>query len=219
MGRPIVTKASFRDFFHLLISGDIMKLHLGLLVALVSCAVIGGVAPALATDLSTSPVTLKVDWMGHGGVSAEQMSFFQDQTISIAYGQSFVIPASGSTRLSGSEPSALIATATGFTFQNTGNCNLGNCTDTYGDLSLQMLFAPGTVLYLDPSNTGSVGYDVSTGILTDYIGKNDNSVQSFSLTPYPASAVPEPASWLMMMGGFALVGGALRRNRSGAVFA
>ena len=34
---------------------------------------------------------------------------------------------------------------------------------------------------------------------------------------YSVSAVPEPASWLMMIAGFGLLGGALRRTRSGAV--
>lgn len=32
-----------------------------------------------------------------------------------------------------------------------------------------------------------------------------------------AAAVPEPASWAMMIGGFALLGGALRRRRTGAL--
>lgn len=33
------------------------------------------------------------------------------------------------------------------------------------------------------------------------------------------SAVPEPASWAMMLGGFALIGGTLRRRRAGISFA
>ena len=35
-------------------------------------------------------------------------------------------------------------------------------------------------------------------------------------TTGPAAAVPEPASWAMMLGGFGLLGGALRRRRAGS---
>lgn len=38
-------------------------------------------------------------------------------------------------------------------------------------------------------------------------------------TPIPGPGVPEPASWAMMIGGFALVGGALRSRRTRIVFA
>jgi hypothetical protein len=36
-------------------------------------------------------------------------------------------------------------------------------------------------------------------------------------TPPPASAAPEPASWALMLGGFGLVGGALRRRKAGTL--
>lgn len=45
-----------------------------------------------------------------------------------------------------------------------------------------------------------------------YAGDNVGGV-SFSLSPQ-ASAVPEPASWTLMIGGFGLVGGIARRRRT-----
>jgi hypothetical protein len=39
-------------------------------------------------------------------------------------------------------------------------------------------------------------------------------VSNFSITP-----VPEPASWAMMIGGFAIVGAAMRRRRTSIAFA
>ncbi len=41
------------------------------------------------------------------------------------------------------------------------------------------------------------------------------AIDDFSLTPTLAAAVPEPASWAMMLGGFALAGSALRRRAAG----
>jgi Domain of unknown function (DUF4394)/PEP-CTERM motif len=49
--------------------------------------------------------------------------------------------------------------------------------------------------------------NLGTGMLTE-IGQTDRSL--FALT----AAVPEPASWAMMIGGFGLVGAASRRNRA-----
>jgi hypothetical protein len=37
---------------------------------------------------------------------------------------------------------------------------------------------------------------------------------AMTLTTAAPAAVPEPASWAMMLGGFGLVGGALRRRRT-----
>jgi hypothetical protein len=40
---------------------------------------------------------------------------------------------------------------------------------------------------------------------------------SFHVTPEAAAAVPEPASWALMLGGFGMVGGAMRSRRKAAV--
>lgn len=39
--------------------------------------------------------------------------------------------------------------------------------------------------------------------------------EGYTITPSGLTAVPEPATWAMMIGGFALIGGALRRRRTG----
>jgi hypothetical protein len=39
-------------------------------------------------------------------------------------------------------------------------------------------------------------------------------IDQLNFTPVATAAVPEPASWAMMIGGFGLVGGAMRRRRS-----
>ena len=46
----------------------------------------------------------------------------------------------------------------------------------------------------------------------------DANFRVSGVTP-PVAAVPEPATWAMMIGGFGLVGGAMRRRRATTVFA
>jgi hypothetical protein len=51
----------------------------------------------------------------------------------------------------------------------------------------------------------------------DTIGQQNYTDYIFSVTETPSQAVPEPATWAMMVGGFALAGGALRRARGAIV--
>ncbi|NIJ08399.1 hypothetical protein FHS31_002016 [Sphingomonas vulcanisoli] len=64
----------------------------------------------------------------------------------------------------------------------------------------QGLTATPTSLTVSFNQTGSSGYSASG-----------------TLAVPPASAVPEPASWAMMVGGFGLLGATLRRKRSNAL--
>jgi len=80
----------------------------------------------------------------------------------------------------------------------------------------------GVTLLSNPGNSGYVHYSFTTTAL-------DNSGLSFSFFNPPAyynldnvvveanGAVPEPASWALMLGGFGLVGGAMRSRRKAAV--
>lgn len=52
------------------------------------------------------------------------------------------------------------------------------------------------------------------GALQKYGGKATYSAAASALGFSPAGAVPEPATWAMMLSGFGLVGGAMRRRRS-----
>lgn len=49
------------------------------------------------------------------------------------------------------------------------------------------------------------------------IGRNDNAGYQLTSSDVETGAVPEPASWALMVGGFGLVGGALRSRRRTAV--
>lgn len=53
----------------------------------------------------------------------------------------------------------------------------------------------------------------------DVIGLNLNASSTATLFAVQAPAVPEPATWAMMIAGFGLVGGAMRRRRTGVAFA
>lgn len=68
--------------------------------------------------------------------------------------------------------------------------------------------------YMRIQNTGSTGFPAT---ILGWSFQNDGS--SITVPTPGGSAVPEPASWAMMIGGFGLVGGALRRRATTARFA
>jgi hypothetical protein len=74
-----------------------------------------------------------------------------------------------------------------FTLGSLLNSNLGYLTPTPASLSIQF------------NNTGTSAY---------------SSALTLSVPPVGGSAVPEPASWAMMIGGFGLIGGAMRRHNN-----
>ena len=80
-------------------------------------------------------------------------------------------------------------------YENTGTAMIGDGLPTQSEL----LSFPGASIFFQAS--GPNGSVLSTGF---------ESVTSVAATP--TSAVPEPASWAMMLGGFGLVGAALRRR-------
>ena len=87
--------------------------------------------------------------------------------------------------------------------------NLGTYTATnvlWATHTTSTFVASGTTATLFFATAGNTGYDAG-------IGLDAVSIASVS------GAVPEPASWALMIGGFGLVGGALRRRRSAALMA
>lgn len=69
--------------------------------------------------------------------------------------------------------------------------------------------------------TGTSGTLTFTGSPTT-TGDNDANIDLVSLTrvaSVPTSTVPEPASWALFIGGFGLIGSAMRRRRGSAVLA
>jgi len=97
--------------------------------------------------------------------------------------------------------------------------------------STRGVFGPGNsdyaVLSWDDDNTWSFGFG-NGGILKVYLtdadfgegSRQDDSVYAkFWVETMPVSAVPEPTTWALMIGGFGLAGAALRRQRRSAVAA
>ncbi len=78
---------------------------------------------------------------------------------------------------------------------------------------------------LTATNTGyTVTGMVATGAVTRllFLGRQDPSysrLDNVSVTLASTGAVPEPATWAMMIGGFGLVGGAMRRRGTKVAFA
>ena len=103
------------------------------------------------------------------------------------------------------------------------NANAG----TYTNLNVMSnAFGP---LGFNFSNTDRVGFDISGGTNQGFFTINDafyrvnqlsgagtfvGNLGAEGITGITAGTVPEPASWAMMIGGFGLVGGAMRRRES-----
>ena len=69
--------------------------------------------------------------------------------------------------------------------------------------------------FWDINNGPSIAFENQIGNVNGYVSAGSNST-SFTLL---SSGVPEPASWAMMLGGFSLVGSAMRRRRASVSFA
>jgi hypothetical protein len=99
--------------------------------------------------------------------------------------------------------------------------------DTYNSLTLKyedgssQLYAGGQIIndlsfpsgnQISGETNGVVAYRVTSGpLLTGAVFKASGN--SFEFDNLAVAAVPEPATWALMIGGFGLVGGALRRRK------
>jgi len=112
--------------------------------------------------------------------------------------------------LNGSIARTLSTSMSGFSFAIFGNYGLnaqGNTLFAY-DLTSGAIVDQTT---LNGAGGSSYGQSYANGYFFTQ-GSDSNSVAAYQIGAPAASAVPEPASWAMMIGGFGMVGGALRRR-------
>lgn len=90
----------------------------------------------------------------------------------------------------------------------------------FTDISGNPLITNVTMTGNTGSATPALSFD-SSDIWLNFTGLNGSSQQTFTYAISFADdpqAVPEPASWAMMVGGFGLMGAALRRKRTSLTF-
>ena len=75
--------------------------------------------------------------------------------------------------------------------------------------------APGFTWLTDEQSYGS---GLIQPTLATYGGYGDHGISQVNLS-FGGSAAPEPASWAMMLGGFGMIGGAMRARRKAVAFA
>lgn len=88
-----------------------------------------------------------------------------------------------------------------------GYTNAGDSTYSFSGITLAPTGAQTTITFY--GNTNQDFSDEAYGI--------DNLVVTGTVVTPPDGAVPEPSSWAMMLGGFGLVGGAMRSRRRAAI--
>ena len=126
-----------------------------------------------------------------------------------------------------STPWTLRNSFSGVTTAGPGNLTTFDITDlglaantTYGIYFTSTVASGGIVRYTNGSDVGDTvagnadlsilsGYGKSYPFTNTYQPRNFNGELTYSLN----GAVPEPASWALMIGGFGLVGASLRRRR------
>ncbi|TRW17598.1 PEP-CTERM sorting domain-containing protein [Glacieibacterium frigidum] len=97
-------------------------------------------------------------------------------------------------------------------WKDTPNCQVGN-----GIMDPTFCFEQrGVITALDLAGFDAMGWNLAF----DVLGKDANYNVSTTkiLADYLGTSVPEPASWAMMIAGFGLVGGAMRRRASSVTF-
>lgn len=117
---------------------------------------------------------------------------------------------------SGNTPGSQIASYdfTTSSFVSTVNTAYSTTLVTVNLPSLLLSAGSYDISFYNPSNLAVPGYTKSGGQLYQSgVGFHTDQVAAFSLSAGAASAVPEPATWGMMLVGFGALGGVLRRER------
>jgi len=183
-------------------------------LAAVSLTAVAVQAAPITSDTLGPQVTFDTASAGYvnGSISGSGMTLSGGYNAPIGFGLSYVdIP--GPIRLDFSTPT------TGFGFQfisNDVDVIVSAYDSSNGLLESDIFSIAGlsTVNFGYPQ--GYAGIDglsgISYAIITTQLGSN-----SVYVGPVNAAAAPEPVSWALMVGGFGLVGGAMRSRRKTAV--
>ena len=124
----------------------------------------------------------------------------------------------GGNNGSGTSGSTLLTASAGSSVRYSGTFQYSTSDDPGYDFAGYTVNGTRTQLAAANGARGSFSFDVARGDTYGfYVDTADNigGAGTLSVTPSAASAGPEPTSWAMMIVGFGLVGGTLRRSRLG----
>ena len=167
-------------------------------------------AGAMAASATASAAVFDFSYAG-AGIAASGQIFTTDTTTTVSGRQAYTITGITGTR-NGSAIDQLFPS--------------GTLLDNQGSTTLLYLFAAAPNLGFEGFGYGVAGdnniynpYNLD-GQYIEYTGYNigNNPLTSFSVTQQ-AAGVPEPATWAMMLLGFAVVGAAMRRRVTRVAYA
>lgn len=133
---------------------------------------------------NNSGALLASTWVNSGSILFQEFRYEGIQATALSAGQTYFV---------------------GANYPGTPSCN--SCVDQFGEYAT-VTNSPG-VNYLYSAYAGGPGFARPT----NSFGTDNLLSANFLTGPLPSSAVPEPASWAMMIGGFGMIGGALRGRR------
>jgi hypothetical protein len=169
---------------------------------------LAGVSILASSAASAATYSSNFSAMGSGGTGGYY--FFIGHTASQTFNGTGLASASGlELNLNGLDNGNYVTESLTLTFQLNGN-TVGSTTYNPGDSAdrqLNFSFADIVSASTDYTLYAFVSGPVCSGCGAVQFGSNN----PFTLT---SGAVPEPASWAMMIGGFALAGAAMRRRQS-----
>ena len=144
-----------------------------------------------------------------GAAQAASVTFSGVIEEGLLAGQAFSGLFSYADPLSGALPDSSPLTSLEFSFAGT-NYNLAQADvgSTFAN------FAAGAVLGFDANYSGDTTLTFSTGFGSPFVAYSVASTGDFGAGSYRVNAVPEPSTWLLSLGGLALLGAIGARRRS-----